>query len=522
MKMILSLCLSVLSLNAGHLIAQQSTQETIATVEAVYFSEQELDQMLAPIALYPDTVLAHILIAATYPLEVVQAARWTERNPDLEGDDALAAVESEDWDPSVKALVPFPDLLQRMSEELDWTQRLGDAFLDDEERITARIQTLRQRAYDEGNLNSLEHLKVVKEEETIVIEPAVREVVYVPYYDTRYVYGSWWWDAYPPVYWRHRYHHHTYASFYWGPRVYLSSGFFFSGFHWHNRHVVVIDRHHHRRNSHYYTGRHVVRHTDSRRWHHNPRHRRGVDYRNPRTRDYFENKRFENRRSEIRRDDSRQAGNRNQSRQTFTRDQSSRSETRVTDDRRNDNRGQNLRSNRELRNADYVRDRLNNRHVTNTTPARDGANGKISTDRRSAQRDEKRSNGGEITKRSRNDGSRVTNREQERGAIKRDNANRDSIKLQNNRNSRTQSLPPRTENRSSASKRDVAPNRGSAGREIRGNSSMQRSAPTREVSRSDRGSREIKASSRSTAKQGSSNRSSDRSSRNQSRSRRER
>lgn len=291
MNRVITACISLLLLSSNIAIAQ-SQPDVVVEPAVEEFTDQELDQILAPIALYPDTVLAHVLIAATYPLEVVQAARWTERNEYLEGDKAIKAVENEDWDPSVKALVAFPDLLQRMSDDLDWMQKIGDAFLEDEERITSRIQVLRRHAYEEGNLETLEHLKVVEEEEVIVIEPVVKEVVYVPYYDTRYVYGNWWWDRYPPVFWRHPRHHHShyYTTFYWGPRVHLSWGFFFSGFHWHNRHIVVLDHYHHRPH-YYYTSRQVVRHRDSHRWHHNPRHRRGVDYRNPRTRDYFERQR---------------------------------------------------------------------------------------------------------------------------------------------------------------------------------------------------------------------------------------
>src|SRR5690554_6247264 len=99
------------------------------------FQRAELDQMLAPIALYPDTVLSHILIAATYPLEIVQADRWARANPGLEGESAVNAVEGQDWGPSVKTLVAFPHILQRLSDDLTWTQQLGDAFLDDEAAV---------------------------------------------------------------------------------------------------------------------------------------------------------------------------------------------------------------------------------------------------------------------------------------------------------------------------------------------------------------------------------------------------
>lgn len=277
-----TLKISLLSvLIAGFFLAIQVHSETADTYE---ISQGELDQILAPIALYPDTVLSHILIASTYPLEVIQAERWTRENPTLEGDEALKAVENKDWDPSVKALVPFPQILKQMSENLDWMQKLGDAFLQNEEMVLASIQELRQRAYDEGSLDDFEHLKVSHEEDNIVIEPTVREVVYVPYYDTRVVYGSWWWVDYPPVYWVHHHHHYYPGSWvYWGPRVHVGYGFYFSGVHWHNHHVVVVDRHYARRH-HFHSGRHVVHHRDSRKWIHNTRHRRGVEYRHPQLR----------------------------------------------------------------------------------------------------------------------------------------------------------------------------------------------------------------------------------------------
>jgi len=286
MKIITRISLGIVLSFCTHLLFAQSLSSDIQEL-----SEAELAQMLAPIALYPDTVLAHVLIAATYPLEVVQAERWSNKNSDLSSEDALRAVEDEDWDPSVKALVPFPDLLKRMSDDLDWTQRLGDAFLLSEERVMASVQSLRQRAYDEGNLTSLENLDVSRDREVIIIEPSVREVVYIPYYDTRYVYGDWHWSRYPPVYWHSNYIGHRSHRVYWGPRVSVSFGFFFSSFQWHQHHVVVVDHHHHNRSNHsFYNGRHVARHQSARHWEHNPHHRRGVVYRNPRTRDYFESR----------------------------------------------------------------------------------------------------------------------------------------------------------------------------------------------------------------------------------------
>lgn len=260
------------------LLAQAESQTEIEP-----FSQAELEQILAPIALYPDTVLSHILIAATYPLEIIQAERWTVKNPDYDGSDAVQAVESKDWDPSVKALVAFPEVLKRLSENLEWTQKLGDAFLQDEEKLLASVQSLRQRAYEAGSLDKMDKVSVIHDDTSIVIEPREREVVYVPYYDTRVVYGPWYWSHYPPVYWNYPHHvgyypgrHHS--PFYWGHRVHVSFGFFFSSFHWHNHHVVRIPYHHYRPH-HYYDRHQIVRHQHARRWAHNPSHRRGVSYR---------------------------------------------------------------------------------------------------------------------------------------------------------------------------------------------------------------------------------------------------
>ncbi len=254
------------------------TEKPVASsISSRSFSQQQLDSLLAPIALYPDSLLSHILIASTYPLEVVEAERWTRNNSRLQGEDAVKAVESQNWDPSIKALVAFPDVLKRMSDDLDWTQQLGDAFLDDEGRVMDSIQNLRDKAYASGHLKNTDHVKVVREERVIMIEPAVERVVYVPVYDTRVVYGPWWWVDYPPVYW-HRYSHQVYfsGSFYWGPRVYIGPSFHYSSCHWTNRRVVIVDHHHYKD---YYHHRHNY-YRSARSWNHNPVHRRGVAYYN--------------------------------------------------------------------------------------------------------------------------------------------------------------------------------------------------------------------------------------------------
>ncbi len=267
------------------LIAGIGLSVPLQSAQPAPFTQAELDQMLAPVALYPDTVLSHVLIAATYPLEVVQAARWSRHNPSLRGEEAVASVERMDWDPSVKALVAFPELLARMDEDLDWTQRLGDAFLMQEEEVVDTVQYLRSEAYAQGHLRSNEHVRVVRETQYIYIEPARTRVVYVPYYDPRVVYTRWRWSSHPPVYWRHPPAYRSSVVFYWGPAYRVAPTFYFSSFHWSRRQVVSVHHHHHHHHRHVHTHRHfgsgreIARHSSARHWQHNPVHRRGVSYR---------------------------------------------------------------------------------------------------------------------------------------------------------------------------------------------------------------------------------------------------
>jgi hypothetical protein len=121
-------------------------QETQETQEPKPFKQEQLEQMVAPIALYPDDLLTQILMASTYPLEIVQAARWTKQNKDLKGDKLTEALENQNWDPSVKSLVNFPEVLAKMNENLEWTQNLGDAFLAQEKEVMNSIQNLRGKA----------------------------------------------------------------------------------------------------------------------------------------------------------------------------------------------------------------------------------------------------------------------------------------------------------------------------------------------------------------------------------------
>ena len=181
----------------------------------------ELDGLVAPIALYPDPLLANVLMASTYPLEVVQAERWVNQNKNLKEDALKAAAEKQAWDASVKSLVAAPSVLQMMSERLDWTQKLGEAFLAQEQDVMDAVQRMRARAYDRKKLvTTKEQVVNVKEEQNrqvISIEPAVPDTLYVPYYEPQVVYGDWPYADYPAY------------PYYWGYPGYIAAGVIATG-----------------------------------------------------------------------------------------------------------------------------------------------------------------------------------------------------------------------------------------------------------------------------------------------------
>ena len=182
------------------------------------FSNEQLDQMLAQIALYPDSLLSQVLMAATYPEDFAKAVAWSKAHPDAKGDSAVKMVENEPWDPSVASLVAFPETLITLGEKPDYVRNLGDAFLAQPEDVMDSVQRLRAAAQKAGNLSSNEQIKVSTQAapapssstvvvqqaapptQVIVIEPAQPQVVYVPAYNPAVVYGPWWYPSYPPYY----------------------------------------------------------------------------------------------------------------------------------------------------------------------------------------------------------------------------------------------------------------------------------------------------------------------------------
>lgn len=257
------------------------------------FKPEEIEALVAPIALYPDSLLTQVLMAATYPLEVVQAARWVKAHPDIKGEDAVKAVENENWDVSVKSLVAFPQILEPMNEKIDWTQKLGDAFLADEGAVLDAVQRLRRQAEQAGNLKSNEQQKVVIEqaspqEKIIIIQPASPEVIYVPAYNPTVVYGVWSYPAYPPYYWPPPPYYYPggafVSGFAWGLGI-AAAGAIFGDCHWghHGHYKVKVDIN---------RTINIDRNFDRNRWKdgnwsHDPSHRKGVSYRDNASREKY-------------------------------------------------------------------------------------------------------------------------------------------------------------------------------------------------------------------------------------------
>lgn len=160
----------------------------------------QLQALVAPIALYPDSLLSQVLMAATYPLEVAEAASWLKSNSSLKGDALQTALKNQSWDNSVKSLVSFPDALNTLGSKLDWTQRLGDAYLAQPKDLFQAVQDLRAKAKQSGNLSSGSQITVTQSpQQEIVIAPTNPQVIYVPSYNPQFVYGAWPYPAYPPA-----------------------------------------------------------------------------------------------------------------------------------------------------------------------------------------------------------------------------------------------------------------------------------------------------------------------------------
>jgi len=220
----------------------QSATWTASAVRYMHQTPEQLQQLVAPIALYPDSLVVQILAASTFPEQVVEADRWLQAHPDLKGDGLGHAVDPQPWDPGVKALTAFPSVLGNMDKNLSWTSSLGDAYYNQQADVMDAVQVMRRRAADAGNLKTTTQQTVETRGSTIVIEPAIPEVVYVPAYDPWLIYGdpilAWpGWYPYPGIWYGG-----PYLSFGAGFGIGFLGGFGWGwphwGFDWHNRYVV--------------------------------------------------------------------------------------------------------------------------------------------------------------------------------------------------------------------------------------------------------------------------------------------
>jgi hypothetical protein len=281
-KALLAGLLAALPLGVAAPLPVQAQDAAAAEAQAV-LSKEQLDQLLAPIALYPDGLLSQVLMASTYPLEVVEAARWVKANPDAKGDAAVKAVEGKGWDVSVQSLVAFPQVITMMSDKLEWTQDLGNAVLAQQKDVLDSVQRLRAMAQKAGTLQSNEQQKVTVQPaaagtttQTIIIEPAQPQTIYVPAYNPTVVYGTWPYPAYTPFYYPPNPYYYPGGAlvrgFAWGVG-FAAAGAIFGGCNW-GRGDIDIDINRATNINRNFNATNI----NANRWEHNSTHRKGVSY----------------------------------------------------------------------------------------------------------------------------------------------------------------------------------------------------------------------------------------------------
>ena len=269
------------------LLAQEAApQAAPAAEEAPKLSGDQLEALVAPLALYPDPLLAQCLVASTYPVEVIQAQQWLAKNPNLKGDELAKAAQQQDWDPSVQALVSIPDALKVLAQDIKWTTDLGDAFLAQQSDVMDAVQRLRGKAKDSGKLTSSEQQKVetqvVDDKTVVVIQPASTEVVYVPSYSPSVVWGVGYYP-YPPLYYP-PYYGGAWVGFGVGIAIGIGiSGGWGWGCGWHGggNTININNNNNYVRNSNVNRGQASAKGTSN--WQHNAQHRGGTPYNNKAT-----------------------------------------------------------------------------------------------------------------------------------------------------------------------------------------------------------------------------------------------
>jgi hypothetical protein len=265
--------------------AAQSSGDAPPAADQPAFKPEELEQLLAPIALYPDSLLTQILMASTYPIEVVEADRWVKAHPSLKGDALAKELEKQPWDPSVRSMVNFPDILAMMSQNLSTTVKIGDAFIGQEKEVMDAVQKLRAKAKSTGNLESTEQQKVstVTQAGTqvIVVESSSPDIVYVPQYSPTVVYGTWPYPAYPPYpYYPPGYVASPVLAFGAGVALGAAWGYAWGNCNWGGGDVDIDINRNVNRNTNINRAEFKNRQGGSGSWKHDPGHRQGAAYRN--------------------------------------------------------------------------------------------------------------------------------------------------------------------------------------------------------------------------------------------------
>ena len=274
-----ALCLVCVSLLSGGLmVAQQPAPPEQAPAQLL--SPEQLDTLVAPVALYPDALLSQVMVASTYPQEIVEAGQWLQQNQNLQGPQLVDAARQQNWDPSIQALVVFPDVINRLNADIRWTTDLGNAFLSQQADVMNAVQRMRAQAMVAGKLQSNAQETVTTERQgdqsAIVIQPANPEVVYVPYYNPEYIWG-------PPLYGYYPAWDYPYFGFGFGFGRGIYIGGFFGGLGWGgwgwgpNWYHCSIYQNHYFFNHYGYGGR-GYRYGAT--WTHDPSHRLGVRYPN--------------------------------------------------------------------------------------------------------------------------------------------------------------------------------------------------------------------------------------------------
>jgi hypothetical protein len=300
--------LCVLSLAPGDaaVYAQPARQQDASAGQAApVIPDDQLDSLVAPVALYPDPLLTQVLVASTYPLEIIQLQQWIQKNSSLTGDALTNAVQKQDWDPSIQAMAVFPDLVKRLADDIKWTTDLGNAFLAQQSDVMDAVQRMRMKAQAAGNLKSNEQMKVetkvVETKTVVVIQPASTQVVYVPTYNPVVVYGPpVYMYPYPPIYYPPPSYYAAGAVFAFGVGVAVGSYYrggwgYNSGWGHHNTVNININNnyisHYNKTNINNVNRTNInninqnninnVNRSGNNTWQHNPQHRGGAPYSNP-------------------------------------------------------------------------------------------------------------------------------------------------------------------------------------------------------------------------------------------------